>query len=121
MHHSRFESKKARVAFRSFIYGMMTISTIVISALCLLLVLGYRFDRKDLSFEQGGLVQFISTPEDAQVYIDGQKENFKTPGKTTAEAGSHGVKLTLSGYQTWQKSRSQARHRSMAKLRSDGA
>lgn len=103
MHHSRFESKKARVAFRSFIYGMMTISTIVISALCLLLVLGYRFDRKDLSFEQGGLLQFVTAPEGAQINLDGVKEDFRTPGKTTATAALHSVKLSLSGYKDWQK------------------
>lgn len=103
MHHSRFESKKARVAFRSFIYGMMTISTIVISALSLLLVLGYRFDRKNLSFEQGGLIQFVSSPEGAVVNLDGVKEDFRTPGKTTATAALHDVKLSLSGYKDWQK------------------
>lgn len=97
------ESKRTRTAVRFFTYGVMTISTIVISAIALLFALGYRFDNESLTLEQGGLVQFISSPNDATVLIDDERQSFRTPGKKAIDAGEHEIVMRLDGYRDWRK------------------
>ncbi len=107
VYHSRVNthtlSKRKRQAILFFTYGFMTLATIVISAICILLVLGYRFDIKGRTIEQGGLLQLRSTPNGATIKLDGVKQNFTTPGKTEVSAGSHTVVYERRGYHTWQK------------------
>lgn len=98
------QSKRAKLALRFFTYGVMTVATIVISALCILLALGYRFNDNSRSFEQGGLMQFRSAPQDAVITVDGKEQDFRTPGKLTVPAGRHDVSMTLEGYREWRKS-----------------
>lgn len=86
-----------------FSYGFMTLATIVITAICLLLVLGYRFDVRDGQIEQGGLIQFRSAPEGARITVDGMKMANTTSTKYDVAAGSHDVMMSLDGYHTWQK------------------
>lgn len=96
-------SKKAKIALRFFTYGVMTVAVLVISAFCVLLALGYRFDRQDLSFHQGGLIQVASHPSGAQVAIDGKDQNYQTSGKSNLAPGRHTVTLTKKGYRDWSK------------------
>lgn len=96
-------SKRSKLAIRFFTYGVMTVATLVISAVCLLLALGYRFNDASLSFEQGGLIQFRSTPQDALITVDGKQQNFTTPGKLTVMAGRHDITMQLDGYRDWSK------------------
>ena len=96
-------SKRKRQAILFFTYGFMTLATIVISTICVLFVLGYRFDIKDRTIEQGGLLQFRSTPSGATIQLDGVKQNFTTPGKLEVSAGKHSVQFERSGYHLWQK------------------
>lgn len=103
MFDTRFQSKRAKLALRFFTYGVMTISVVLISALCLLLALGYRFDRKNLSFSQGALIQFQNIPSGAEVYIDGKDQNYQTPGKSIVAPGAHNVSLYEKNYLTWSK------------------
>jgi len=103
MFDTRFQSKRAKLALRFFTYGVMTISVVLISALCLLLALGYRFDRKNLSFSQGALIQFQNIPSGAEVYIDGKDQNYQTPGKSIVAPGTHNVSLYEKDYKTWSK------------------
>ncbi len=95
-------SKRAKIALRFFTYGVMTISTIVISIVLIFFALGYRLDR-NLNFTQGGLVQFRSFPEGAEVMVNDRKQNFKTPGKINLPAGQHTASLALAGYRPWSK------------------
>jgi hypothetical protein len=94
------ESKRTRLAIRFFTYGVMTVATIVISAVALLFALGYRFDNDNLTFEQGALLQFRSVPEGADVFVNGKKRE-KTPSKLTVAAGQHNVHMKLRGYHDW--------------------
>lgn len=96
-------SKRSKLAIRFFTYGVMTISVVVITAICMLVALGYRFDRNSLSFEQGGLIQFGSTPSGAEVLIDGKKQGYNTPGKSDIAPGSHLIELKKDKYQAWSK------------------
>ncbi len=95
-------SRKARLALRFFTYGVMTISTIVITVIMIFFALGYRFDN-NFNFNQGGLVQFRSFPDGAKVKIDDKMQSFNTPNKKNLSAGQHTVSLSLEGYRSWSK------------------
>ena len=86
-----------------FSYGAMTLAVVLISAVCILLVLGYRFDFKRGDVEQGALLQLRSFPVNASITLDGEVLSFRTPGKRNVSAGQHKVTMQLNGYQTWQK------------------
>jgi len=96
-------SKRAQLALRFFTYGVMTLATILLTVLAVFYAMGYRFNQSDLTFEQGGLVQFRSVPQNAQVVINDNLQNFTTPGRSNVSAGTHTVKMQLDGYHTWQK------------------
>lgn len=99
-HHT---SKRKAVAVRFFTYGVMTFAVVAISLICIMLLLGYRFDAKDGTIEQGGLVQFRSFPSGATIELDGKRLGFRTPGKYNVESGEHMVVMKLNGYQEWRK------------------
>ncbi len=96
-------SKKTKLALRFFTYGVMTIATIVITAISMLFALGYRFDRANLSFDQGGLLQLQTRPDGATVVIDGTKRSYNTPGKSDVTAGKHTISLQKKDYRAWSK------------------
>lgn len=96
-------SKRKRQAMLFFTYGFMTLATIGISAVCLLLILGYRFDVTDRKIEQGGLMQFRSTPAGASIRFDESQLGFRTPGKLDVATGSHTVTMQREGYNQWSK------------------
>lgn len=81
----------------------MTLTTILISAICILLVLGYQFDFSKRTVEQGGLLQFRSFPSGATIGLDGANLPFVTPGKRNVDAGTHTVNMSLKGYRPWAK------------------
>lgn len=86
-----------------FTYGVMTMAVALISAICILLVLGYRLDLKSGDVEQGALLQFRSFPSGATITLDNEVLSFVTPGKRSVEVGKHSVVMELDGYQTWEK------------------
>src|SRR5215213_3733994 len=91
-------TKRAQLALRFFTYGVMTLATVIITAVCVLIAMGYRFDRQNFTFEQGGLVQFKSTPEGATVRVSGQRQTVKTPNKANLAAGKYTIQMDLKGY-----------------------
>ncbi len=97
-----FSSKRAKLAIRFFTYGVMTVASVVLTALLVFVALGYRLDR-NFSFSQGGLVQFRSFPQNAEVSLDGKKQGYRTPNKANVQAGQHTVEMTLDGYRPWSK------------------
>ena len=96
-------SKRKKTAIRFFSYGVMTLATIVISFICILLILGYQFNFKKGTVEQGALLQFRSFPSGALIKLDGQALSFRTPGKENVEVGKHTVSMTRNGYHEWSK------------------
>ncbi len=94
-------SKRKRQAVLFFTYGFMTLATIAISAVCILLIMGYRFDVSDRTIEQGGLLQFRSTPGGAKVILNDKLLSFVTPGKLDVAVGTHTVKMQREGYHEW--------------------
>lgn len=82
---------------------VMTISVIIISTICILLALGYRFDFTSNKVEQAALLQLDSFPDQATVFLDNVKLSFKTAGKIEVSAGAHDVTMQRSGYRDWTK------------------
>lgn len=101
---NRKVSKRRQIVMRSFIYALMTISVLTIVTVLILIILGYSFNRQDGRLEQGGLLQFSSTPSGATVTIDGLPTGSRTPSKANVEARSHHVQMDLAGYRSWKKS-----------------
>ncbi|EDK72692.1 PEGA domain protein [candidate division TM7 genomosp. GTL1] len=102
MHHNP-RSKRRQVALRFFTYGVMTVAVVVISIICILFVLGYRFDQSSGRVEQRALLQLRSFPSNAAMTLDGSQLGFRTPGKRTVSAGKHSVVMKLDGYRDWRK------------------
>lgn len=96
-------NKRAQLALRFFTYGVMTIATIVLTVMAIFYAMGYRFNQNSLAFEQGGLMQFRSTPEGAQVLVDGKLQPARTPGRAHVAAGSHTIEMRSDGYRSWRK------------------
>lgn len=97
-------TKRAQLALRFFTYGVMAVATVLLTAIAIFYVMGYRFNQASLTIEQGGLLQARSTPEGATILIDGKdRNNLKTPARAYLSAGEHTVRMSLSGYQTWQR------------------
>ena len=99
--HGRSTRKRNAILF--FTYGLMTLAVAGISAVCIMLVLGYRFDFKSGGVEQGALMQFRSFPTNATITLDEKPLAFRTPGKENVEVGSHSVTMNLKGYHEWRK------------------
>ncbi len=97
------QSPKKRKLVLYFTYGVMTMAVALISAICIFLVLGYRFDLKNGDVEQGALIQFRSFPAGAAINFDKETLSFQTPGKLNVGVGLHGATMKLDGYKTWEK------------------
>lgn len=96
-------NKKKRKLTLLFRYILMTIAVIIISTVCILLALGYRFDFTSNSVEQGALLQFDSFPNGAGITLNGVGLSFKTAGKTEVATGTHTVVFERDGYRNWTK------------------
>ncbi len=95
--------KRKQLALRYFTYGVMSLAVVVISAICILLALGYGFDFKQNTVVQRALVQFRSFPENATITMDNKELSFRTPGKANIDTGQHSFTMHLEGYRDWTK------------------
>lgn len=96
-------SKRRQPLVRAAIYTAMTVTVAVIVTLLTFVVLGYQFNERDGRIEQGGLLQFASVPQGANVTVDELKLGTRTNTKTQTYAGTHSVSYDLNGYRTWAK------------------
>ncbi len=97
------KSRKNRQIKLATTYGVMTLAVALISIICILLVIGYRFNPVKGDLELGSLMQFRSIPSGARIVLDDDPLSFTTPGKRSVAVGEHTVKMSRSGYQDWQK------------------
>lgn len=98
------KSKKRALHIRlTLVYSLMVLAVILLVAGFYLVIQGYRFNKFDRKIEQGGLVQFNSTPTGADVWLDQTRLANKTQSKLTVGAGSHTVSMQKTGYNTWKK------------------
>ncbi|HSE61152.1 MAG TPA: PEGA domain-containing protein [Candidatus Saccharimonadales bacterium] len=99
----RLKSKRAQLALRFFTYGVMTLATVVLTTLAIFYAMGFRFNNETNQFDQGGLIQFRSTPPGANVLVDGKQQTIKTPDRLNLAAGTHDVTMRLNGYREWKR------------------
>ena len=96
-------SKRRQVIARTVVYSVMTLSVVVLVAVLMLIVLGYSFNQRDGRLEQGGLLQFASTPTGAIVTLNEMTVGQRTNTKLTVDSGSHSVSYDRAGYRPWKK------------------
>ncbi len=94
-------TKRQFIIRRIILSTVATFSVIIIATVAILFMLGYRLDSGNGRLEQGALLQFDSSPNGADVYVDGYSIGSRTATKHTVVAGTHTVKMTRSGYQDW--------------------
>lgn len=93
---------KNQLLIRRIIFSSIaTFAVIIIATITILLMLGYRLDSDNGRLEQGALLQFDSSPNGANVYIDGKDIGSRTATKQTVIAGEHTVKMVRFGYEDW--------------------
>ncbi|MEO5950302.1 MAG: PEGA domain-containing protein [Candidatus Saccharimonadales bacterium] len=97
-------SKRKQLVRQVAVYTAMSVTIIVAVTALVFIMLGYDFNKKDGRIEQGGLLQFVTSPSGAEVTVDGNMLGSQTPSKSTAFTGSHYVTMSKTGYKTWQKS-----------------
>lgn len=95
-------SKRRQLIKRIVTYAFMSVAVVILVTILVFVMLGYRY-AGDGKIEQGGLVQFDSQPNGAEVTIDGTPFSTNTPSKTTLASGSHAITITRNGYQPWHK------------------
>lgn len=94
-------TKRQFIIRRIILSSVATLAVIIIATAAILFMLGYRLDGNNGRFEQGALLQFDSSPSNADVYIDGRTIGTRTSTKQTVVAGTHTIKMTKNGYQSW--------------------
>lgn len=99
-----FEERRKRQRIRVIITEiLMFFSVVAIVVVATLISMGF-FVSSDGSIEQAGLLQIHSLPTGATVEIDGETIFPRTNLSRTLAVGSHEVKLTRDGYDSWSKS-----------------
>lgn len=96
-------SKRRRLIIRTVVSTVMTMSVLLVATVLLFIMLGYRFNKQQGAFQQGGLVQFITTPVGARVTVGEAKLANVTPSKITMIPGTYPVTMERKGYGTWRK------------------
>ncbi len=76
----------------------------IISPIIILYTTGYRYDFSTQQIRQTGVISIDVEPSKTQVFLNNVKIKKNLPLRLTNRApGTYTVKLTLSGYQDWQK------------------
>lgn len=94
-------TKKQLLIRRIIFSAIATLSVIIILVATILFMLGYRLDSGNGRLEQGALLQFDSTPNGSDVWIDGKSTGIRTAGKQTVVAGVHTVLFSRDKYEDW--------------------
>lgn len=97
-------TKKQLLIRRIITYTIMILAVFIIVGGTILFILGYRLDGDKGRLEQGSLIQFDSTPNGADVKVDGKSINANTPSKQSVVAGVHSFTIDRANYNTWSKS-----------------
>ena len=96
-------SKKNKRIRLIAVYTVMSLSVILLATLMMMFLLGYRLDRDNGRIEQGGLLQFSSTPNGAAIEIDSNVLSSSSPTKATVLPGNHMIAMWKDKYETWSK------------------
>jgi hypothetical protein len=98
------DPQKQRKQRYIFGIGYTLIAVAILIATVILLYLSYGFNfGKNGQIIQNGLV-FLSTPNTANIYINGELNKRTTNTRMQMPAGDYSIRLTRSGYRDWQRS-----------------
>lgn len=81
-------------------YGLVTIALVLTTIILLFLAYGYAFGENG-QIIQNGLIFVSSTPNPAQIYLNGQLNSSSTNSRLQLPAGQYKMELKLTGYRTW--------------------
>ncbi len=98
-----FEDKRVKSFLRTLQYLFLTLLVVAGTVLLVFAGQGYDIDRNTGEVIKNGLMLVNSSPEGAQVKIDGKPESDLTPGRFSLPEGEYDVELNLDGYLPWQK------------------
>jgi hypothetical protein len=97
------EKKRAHKT-RLFIgYGLFSIAIGIATLIIVYLANGFYVDRSG-EFIQNGLVFVDSRPGDADVYLNGEKQQSKTDARLVLPSGSYAIDVKKDGYRDWSRS-----------------
>ncbi len=94
-------SKKQLLIRRLIISTLASVLVVIVVTISILFMLGYRLDSGNGRLEQGALLQFDSTPNGADVRVDGVLVSGRTATKQTVVAGTHSIVMSRAGYEDW--------------------
>ncbi len=90
--------------FSRFTYITFIILFIVIAPALIFYALGYRYNWTNRNIEKNGALYIKSYPNNAEIYIDGQKIKPKTPTQVVdISSGKYDISVKKDKYQTWTK------------------
>lgn len=90
------------VMLRIAAYSVIMMLSAITTALLLFIALGYRFNNKG-NIIHSGLLLVDNKPEAAQVYVNGELKDSRTPSRFVLPIGGYELSLELNGYRGWKK------------------
>ena len=97
------KAKRKRRIKLTFTYAVMILATLGLLIVAVFLAQGYLYNQYDGKIEQGGMIQFDSSPSGATIQLDAAQLSGRTASRITATAGEHTVTISRDGYAPWQK------------------
>lgn len=98
-----FDDSRVKATLRTLQYSVLTILVILGTIILVLAGQGYDLDPGTGQVIRNGLILVNSTPEGAQVTINGVAESDLTPASFPVPDGEYEVSINLGGYRPWQK------------------
>lgn len=94
------QPSKQRLLIQRIVVSILASLVVVFAVIVtIFFMLGYRLESGSLA--QGALLQFDSSPNGADVWVDGAFVSGRTATKQTVVSGLHSVRMTKSGYEDW--------------------
>src|SRR5579884_3095407 len=98
------DTKRRRRHIIMLLVGYVLIGVALLLITVILVFIAYGFNYKNGRVIQNGLVYVSSTPNPAQLYIDGARYTSSTNTRLLLPAGSYSFRLARTGYRSWQRS-----------------
>ena len=95
------QRKRRQRVHLTLIYSMMVLTVLFTVVIFAYAIQGYRLNWSSGKVVQGGLVQFDTHPDGAQVTVDQTRLSNETPSKLTLSAGQRNITIQREGYHDW--------------------
>ena len=96
------EKRRQRIKL-TFTYAVMVLITLSLVVVAVFFAQGYRYNGYDGKIEQGGMIQFDSAPNGANIQLDAVKLANRTATRITATSGEHTITISRDGYASHKK------------------